>query len=436
MKRGIKIIFGSFIIVCSILVINSVLSYIVIDDADDEVRYAMHELYEQEEIETLFLGSSHVFCGYDPRILDEILGENTYLAATPVQKVDGSYYLLKEVIKSNNIKKVYLDMFYLQYRDIPAERGNIQMQWIYCITDNMKNNWNRAEFILNASDCDYYIEGFLPSARYGNYLLDRKRLERIVKSKRTEEYINYENIPSAFYKGAYVIPGGSGDPEMIANLDKLGIAEDIISEYSLKYLNKIVELCKKEEIELVLVTTPFTDFYIQALGNYDTFYDYMKNYAKANAIEYYDFNLCRPELLVMEEDDFVDYHHLSGKGAVKYSTAFAEAMASYDEAERQEKFYDSVQEKIDDLPPQTMGILLQGSMDEEGVYLITTIANCDVNVEYRICTLDEQGNEKELIQDFSDENIIRNLQKEETAFKITVRNKDTGEVCEEGVINL
>ena len=435
MKRGIKVIFGVFIIISAVFVINSVLSYILIDDLDDEVRYAMHELYEQEEIETLFLGSSHVFCGFYPRILDEISGENTYLAATPVQKVDGSYYLLKEALKNNQIKKVYLDMFYLQYRDIPAERGSIQMQWIYCITDNMKNNWNRIEFLLNASDCENYIEGFLPSARYGNYLLDRKRIERVIKSKRSSEYINYENVPSAFYKGAYVIPGGVGNPEMIADLDNLEVAESIISEYSLKYLNKIVELCKEEEIELVLVTTPFTDFSVQALGNYNTFYAYMKEYAKTNAIEYCDFNLCRPELLVMEKDDFVDYHHLSGKGAVKYSTVFAEMMASYDKMERQELFYDSVQEKMDDLSPRTMGILLEKSKDEEGVYFLSTVANYDVDVEYRICTLDEQGTENELIQDFSDEKMIK-VSQEGTSYKITVRNKSTGEICEEGVISL
>lgn len=435
MKRGIKVIFGIFIIIGAVFVINSVLSYILIDDSDDEVRYAMHELYEQEDIETLFLGSSHVFCGYDPRTLDGILGENTYFAATPVQKVDGSYYLLKEVLKNNQVKKVYLDMFYTQYRDIPAQRGSIQMQWIYCITDNMKNNWNRTEFLLNASDCEHYVEGFLTSARYGNYLLDRKRIERVVKSKRSSEYINYENVPEAFYKGTYVIPGGAGNPEMIANLDNLKVAENIISDYSLKYLNKIVELCKEEEIQLVLVTTPFTDFYVQALGNYNDFYAYMKKYAKDNDIEYYDFNLCRPEMLDMEDDDFVDYHHLSGKGAVKYSTTFAQLMTSYDEEERQELFYDSVEEKMDSLPPQTMGILLQESIEEENVYFITTIANCDVDVEYRICTLDEQAAEKELIQDFSDENIIRVLQSE-TAFKVTVRDKNTGEICEEGVITL
>ncbi|MBD5485905.1 MAG: hypothetical protein HDR18_10405 [Lachnospiraceae bacterium] len=439
MKKILKIISGIFVIVCAIFAINGILSYVLIDDADDEVRYAMHELYEQENIETLFLGSSHVFCGYDPQILDEALGENTYLASTPVQKVDGSYYLLKEVIKKNNIKKVYLDMYFWQYRDTPAERGSAQMYYIYCITDNMKNNWNRVEFLLNASDCDQYIEGFLPAARYGNYLLDLNRFEQVVKSKRNSEYVNYENIPSNFYKGAMIASGQAGNPKMITTTDEAGIAnisENVISEYSLKNLDKIVKLCKEKEIQLVLVTTPFTDFYVQTIGNYDTFYEYMKNYAEVNDIEYYDFNLCKTDILDMESEDFLDFHHLSGKGAAKYSAVFADVMTSYDETERQALFYDSVQEKMNALVPQTMGIFLQKSINEENTYYITTIANYDVDTEYRICSLDEQGTENELIQDFSDNNIIKSSQEQQTTFKITVRDKNTGEICEEGTIKL
>lgn len=439
MKRGIKILFGVFVIICAVFAINGVLSYVLIDDAGDEVRYAMHELYEQENIETLFLGSSHVFCGYDPQILDEVLGENTYLASTPVQKVDGSYYLLKEVIKNNELKKVYLDMYFWQYRDTPTKRGSEQMYYIYCITDNMKNSWNRIEFLLNASGCEQYIAGFLPAARYGNYLLDLNRFERVVKSKRNSEYINYENAPANFYKGAMITPAQVGNPKMITTTDDAGIAqisENVISEYSLKNLDKIVKLCKEEGIELVLVTTPFTDFCVQTIGNYDTFHEYVKNYAEANDIEYYDFNLCKTDILDLESEDFLDFHHLSEKGAAKYSTVFADVMTSYDKTKRQELFYDSVEEKMNALVPQTMGIFLQKSIDEENMYYIVTIANYDVNVEYRICTLDEQGTENELIQDYSDNNIVKSLQEQQTTFKITVRDKNTGEICEEGTINL
>lgn len=436
MKKAIKMIFGCIVILCAVLAVNKVLSYLLIDDADDDIRYAMHELYEQEEIETLFLGSSHVFCGYDPRVLDEGLQENTYLAATPVQKVDGSYYLLKEVLKKNRVKKVYLDMFYWQYRDVPAERGSGQMQWIYCITDYMKSVPDKTEFLLNASGCEYYIESFLPAARYGNYLLDYKRLERVVKSKRSVAYRNYENVPGSFYKGAYIEPGASGNPKRIVNIDNPEIPENVISDYSMEYLNRIVELCREEGIELVLVTTPFTDSHIQIIGNYDSFYQYVKNYAKEKGIAYYDFNLCKPELLDKEYDDFIDYHHLSGKGAVKYSQAFAKLMTLSDEAKRQELFYGSVAEKMNDLPRQTMGVLLQKSAEEETLYSITTVANYDVEAEYRICTVDEQGTEMELIQDFCDEDTVRVSPNADVTYKIMARDKNTGEICEEGIIKL
>lgn len=161
----------------------------------------------------------------------------------------------------------------------------------------------------------------------------------------------------------------------------------------------------------------------------------MKNYAKANNIKYYDFNLCRKEILDMEDDDFMDYHHLSGKGALKYSIAFAKVMTVYGEEERKELFYDSVQEKMDDLPPQTMGIILQKLTDTENVYSIKTMANYDVDVEYRICILNELGEESELIQDFSDKNILNYPLNGEITFKITHVIK-TGEVCEEELITL
>lgn len=236
-----------------------------------------------------------------------------------------------------------------------------------------------------------------------------------------------------------ITPDQVGNPKMITTTDDAGIAqisENVISEYSLKNLDKIVKLCKEEGIELVLVTTPFTDFCVQSIGNYDTFYEYVKDYSEANDIEYYDFNLCKTDILDMESEDFLDFHHLSGKGAAKYSAVFADVMTSYDKTERQELFYDSVEEKINALVPQTMGIFLQKSIDEENMYYIITIANYDADVEYRICTLDEQGAENELIQDFSDNNIVKSLQEQQTTFKITVRDKNTGEICEEGTINL
>lgn len=435
MKKNIKICIGLLIIAGAILMVNKLLTYVLVDDAGDEVKYAMLKLYEQEDIETLFLGSSHVFCGYDPQTLDEIMGQNTYLAATPVQKVDGSYYLLKEVIKKNDIKTVYLDVYYRQYRDVPKERSDIQMEYIYCITDNMQPGFNRIEFILNASGPERYLEGLLVPSRYGNQLLDLQRFERVVKSKRSGEY-PYSGKPDNFYKGAMITLQSTGNPEMISKIGKFDLAriqENVISDYSLSYLDRIVSLCNEEGIELILVATPLTDFHLAAMGNYDLYYDYMKAYARENNIEYYDFSLCRNEVLQLSRECFLDIHHLSGKGAVEYSRVFANIMTNYDKEEREKFFYSSVEEKLAALPRQTFGIYLE---EDEDTCFVGVAANYPIDAEYKIVSVDEEGNEIELIQDFSGESkfIVRKQNRE--WLKIVVREKKTGRICEEGIIKL
>ena len=328
MLKIIKRILGCLIVLGGIIVVDRILMYVLVDDTENEIRYAMHEFYEQENIDSLFLGSSLVFCGYDPRILDEVWDENTYLAATPVQKIDGGYYLLKEAIKKNDIKTVYVDMFYRHFRDIPKQRAEEQMEYIYCITDYMEHNWNRFEFLVTASGNDRYINSFFVPSRYGNYLLDLKRIERVVKAKRSDFYTNYEE-PGGFYKGAMFNPNSEGNPNLVGSLDKHNFAvieEEVISQYSLDCLDKMVKLCKEEGIRLVLVATPITDLFIKAVGNYDVYCNYMKEYAKQNEIEYYDFNLCKKDILSFERKDFLDTIHLSGVGNEKYTKIFADIM--------------------------------------------------------------------------------------------------------------
>ena len=62
-----------------VIVVTKVMNYLYIDDTDEFSRYMLHEFYEEEEnIDRLYLGSSHVFCGINPVILDDINGENNF----------------------------------------------------------------------------------------------------------------------------------------------------------------------------------------------------------------------------------------------------------------------------------------------------------------------------------------------------------------------
>lgn len=441
--KGLKILVGALIIVVSLGFIDKVLTYVLVDDIKSETRYAMKKFYEQNDIETLFVGSSHVYSGYVPSILDEELEENTYLLATPLQQADGSYYLLKEAIKNNdNLKTVYMDIYVRQYQGDPAKRTDNQMGYVYCISDYMKDSIDKVEYLLNASKADRYLDSFFVASRYGNHLFDLKYFERIIKSKRSDEYINGVPADKAgyeFYKGAWLETGKKGTPIMTlspSNYEYGPISDEVISDYSLKYLDKMVKLCKKNDVELILTTTPFSDFFVLSAGNYTRFCDYMTEYARRNDVEFYDFNLCKIELLDLQDEDFVDTHHLSGVGAEKYSYAFSKIMKEYSKEERQSLFYNSVEEKMEALQERTFGILFEYSQMSEEVYEIKTVSNYNVDVEYRIYSIDAEGNEVEIIQEFSKNNILDVRERKKQNYCVISRDANSKEVLQEGCIRL
>lgn len=85
---------------------NKILTYILIDDTDSYTRLTLHELYNQEEnIDILFLGTSHCYRLLDTSIADEIFDANTFNCGSSGQELDGSYALLIEAGKKHDLKK-------------------------------------------------------------------------------------------------------------------------------------------------------------------------------------------------------------------------------------------------------------------------------------------------------------------------------------------
>lgn len=57
--------------------ITAGMNYLYVDDTDEFARYMLHDFYTldvTENIDRLYLGSSHVFCDINPVILDEKIG--------------------------------------------------------------------------------------------------------------------------------------------------------------------------------------------------------------------------------------------------------------------------------------------------------------------------------------------------------------------------
>jgi hypothetical protein len=93
------------------------------------------------------------------------------------------------------------------------------------------------------------------------------------------------------------------------------------SEYQVKYLNKIVELCSTKNIELIIINTPiYYKFYNRIPEKFVVNYYSMMQQFK-NKIHFYDFHSVE-----FPQDCYGDADHLNARGAIKLSLLISERM--------------------------------------------------------------------------------------------------------------
>lgn len=112
MKKKIRYAAGGLIFLLLFVGCGQFLQYILVDDTVSYTRITFHEMYEQDNIDILFVGSSHCYRSFIPEILDEKLGKNTFNAGTSSQHLDSSYMIIREAAKYNDIEHIYLELYF------------------------------------------------------------------------------------------------------------------------------------------------------------------------------------------------------------------------------------------------------------------------------------------------------------------------------------
>ncbi len=307
-------------------------NYLLMDDSSSYTRLTMHELYARadagEEVDTLFLGSSHCFRAYDPALYEELTGKRAYNLGSSSQNYDTSYYLLREAAGLYDLKTVYLDMHYKFLFMDPEDRDLVQAN---IISDYMRPSVNKLSFLLTTTETKNYTNRFFPFRRNWQQLGDLAYVRENVAKKQTESYQNYEavTVEEEYYAGrGFVRSEAKLDVDAITWWDKFGkVADDmkLDTAYPLSYIERIVHFCEEKGIRLVFVTAPSLDRYLEAVGPYDPAHAYVQELADRYGVDYLDFNLAKREYLDLTAEDYIDVDHLNGNGAEKLTKLLAEA---------------------------------------------------------------------------------------------------------------
>lgn len=390
MKVVLKRTFSIISVFLVTLIVSQGLNFFTTDDSLSYTRIMIHQLDEPENnIDILFVGASHCYRALNPEIADGYFHTTTFNAGSSGQFMDGSLAVIKEALKHNDVKIVFLEV---SYSIIKTEKYSDRdsLTSTYILSDYMESSPEKVDYLLNASSYKHYINSFFPAKRNAEKLFDFGGVLETIKRKNTKEYNDYRWNKS-FYKDEYYVDRGYVETtntfktkfiseRAFGRID----SKSLLNEKTdwMKSLYDIITLCKDKNIGLTFFIAPDRESTIIGKGNYQDFYCAMKEYANKNGIELYDFNLCKESFFDTKNNDyFADEDHLNYKGAKEFTQLFSRFFTG--EISQSDLFYDSFDKKAEALEPYVYGVARSANSTDSGQKM-HLICNKPESIEFSV----------------------------------------------------
>lgn len=355
-KRNLKYLLRVVIFFAILIFIYKIFSFMCVDDTESMTRITFHEFYEKAgTIDTLMVGPSHIQVDIDGTTMTEETGDQWYSVATSLQDMAGSYHVLKEGIRENNIKKVYLEVS----PEIMGKTSTFPSR-VFIITDYMKFSMNKLEYIFKDIPDDYKLNAIFPLIRSLDHTepFDMDARMHTAFLKLTTGYRDYDSTFLADQKYA-----GRGNWQRLkdtttghndfstmktvqATASDITVSLAAFTDEEYNYLDKIVQECKDNNIELTIMMMPVTDL---ELGSdpqrFDDMSNWLEQYSEQNGAAYMDFNRVSRQAggLEVDDSDFMNIDHFNDAGTEKFTQVFLDYVQNNLEGY---KVYDSVADRL------------------------------------------------------------------------------------------
>lgn len=279
MKKTIKTIIILILFILIFVFLNMLLKP---KYAETLVEGSMISQYynEPKDHEVIFIGDCEVYANFSPMVMYKQDGIKAYVRGSSQQMIWQSYYILKETLKYEIPKVVVLNVNSMRYGKDSKE---VSEAYNRLTIDNMKWSKEKIEIINESMTKDEtFLSYVFPILRY------HSRFDEL-----TNEDIKYLfNRKNNTYNGFLI----NKNIKPVTNLPtKRRLANYEFNEECYTYLDKITELCKQNNIKLVLIKAPSVYPYW-----YDEYDEQIKKYAQKNEVDYYN-------LLENVEEIGIDY---------------------------------------------------------------------------------------------------------------------------------
>ena len=352
-------------------------------------------IYQHHDIDTVFVGSSVVFDSNIPLAVNETSGLNVCNLSTPLQTMMASYYLLQDALSANDIKHVVLNLDITRFQ-INDSKTIDMIQSI----EFMRLSLNKLSFLANGFSVDDYPAALLRCYRRRFAFKGLLGLEVNSSEAASIPKSYVDEIIPYLGRGYSYLDKQQKQDEIVLLFARAFDTEKIRPENT-QYLQKIIDLCKERQIDLILMSSPRLAANIFATGNYSDFHTYIQALADQNHLPYWDFVYIKPEYLTVSDTMFIDDRHANYRLSLPLSKLVGQMLREHIENTFvQEKYFYQDFDGFRKLNHRITALTL-GALSAEKTVKAKAIMDEGIQVEYRFLLSKEEQTGYTVIQDWS-----------------------------------
>lgn len=288
----------------------------------------MNDFYSaSENIDLLFLGSSHAYRSFNPYSFDGTLSLNAFNIGSPGQNPIISYHLLKEVLRQGHQPRLIVyEPFWLTLCGDD--------------TDFYSSAHIFHQLTFSENKIEFFWRGFnFPSSlRLFSTIFYNRRFLRNV-------FFSDDNSYNCHYQGKGFVPSL-----------KLVTADELTKNYligpneefnrnRISYLDKLLDLAKSENIAVIAVMAPVHPEVLPKIEGYMKIHKQLNDIFATADVPFIDYNLTNHADLNLLSEYFMDADHLNECGAMAFSEEMVRLLSSFMKSEPPQ-LYAAIRSKI------------------------------------------------------------------------------------------
>ena len=262
---------------------------------------------ESKDHAVVLIGDCEVYANFSPMVMYEEEGIKAYVRGSSQQLIWQSYSILEETLKYEKPKVVVFNVNSMRYG---KNSSAVSEAYNRLMIDNMKWSKTKVDLIkASMTEEESFISYVFPILRY------HSRFDELTKEDFEYLFENKINTYNGFLVNKNIKP--------VTNLPtKRPLANYEFNSECYEYLQKITDLCKNNNIELILIKAPSVYPYW-----YDEYNTQIEQFALKNNLDFYNFLDNAEEIGIDYNKDTYDGGlHLNLTGATKLSKYFAKIL--------------------------------------------------------------------------------------------------------------